>query len=274
MSDVNAAQDAPDIPIEPANEYETKARRLGWVPKEEFRGDPDKWRPADEFLERGERILPLVLKDNDRLHARLTEVEGALKETKEAAKELLTFTSKSEERAYNRAKAEIEARIEAAASTADPNAVRQGMRELDALNADHRKVEPKPAQQTQTVQIDPVIQDWIRKEEWFSKSPALNSYATEVFGEIERNAPGMSRSDMLAETKRRTMDKFPEKFGINPNRDQPAAVASPSGAVQRKSRAKTYDDLPADAKKACDKFVRTIPGYTREKYVKDYDWDN
>ena len=275
MSDTHAAEAAQETIVDAQpNEMETKARRLGWVPKDDFRGDPDRWRPADEFLERGERILPLVLKDNDRLHGRLSELETMLKETRESSKELLAFTSKAEERAYTRAKAEIEAKIEAAAATADPNAVRQGMRELDQLNADHVKPEPKKEADKPAVNIDPVIQDWIKKEEWFTKSPALNTYATEVFGEIEREKPGLTRSEMLAETKRRTMDKFPEKFGINPKRDEAAAVASPSGAVARKSKGKSYDDLPAEAKKACDKFVRTIPGYTRDKYVKDYDWDN
>ena len=79
---------------------------------------------------------------------------------------------------------------------------------------------------------------------------------------------------MLAETKKRTMNKFPEKFGINTRREEPASVSTPSGQVTtQRSRKKTYDDLPAEAKSACDKFVKTIPGYTRDKYVAAYDWD-
>lgn len=274
MSDVHAAE-APDVTKaapEP-NEAETKATRLGWVPKDEFKGDPDRWRPAEEFLERGERILPLVLKDNDRLHKRLGDVEAMLRETKEASKELLEFSTKSEQRAYERAKAEIQSKIEAAAATADPNAVRQGMRELDELNAEHVKPAPKKDESAPVV-ADPVIQDWMAKEEWFTKSAVLNTYATDVFGELERSAPGMSKSELLAETKKRTMEKFPEKFGINPKREEAAAVASPSGQTATVRRDKrTYDNLPADAKRACDKFVKTISGYTREQYCKDYDWD-
>lgn len=272
MSDVHAA-DAPDnAPI--VNESETKARRLGWVAKEEFKGDPDRWRPAEEFLERGETLLPLLKRDNERLHGRLTEVETLLKETREASRELLAFTSKSEERAYTRAKAEIQFKIEQAAATADPTAVRAGMQELDALNAEHVKPAPKREEVDRPkVAGDPVIQDWISKEEWFTKSPALNTYATEVFGEIERAHPGMSKAEMLIETKRRTMDKFPEKFGINPARNGASTVAEPGGAPRQRKSGKTYDDLPPEAKKACDKFVKTMPGYTREKYCKDYDWD-
>ena len=45
----------PNTP-EPAqfDEYEQRASAEGWVPKEEWTGDPAQWRPAKEFLDRGE----------------------------------------------------------------------------------------------------------------------------------------------------------------------------------------------------------------------------
>jgi len=30
-----------------------KATKMGWTEKSQFKGDPAKWRPADEFVERG-----------------------------------------------------------------------------------------------------------------------------------------------------------------------------------------------------------------------------
>src|SRR5580698_7384300 len=104
MSDVSGAEETPR-----PNESEVEARRLGWVGKDEFKGDPDKWRPADEFLDRGRRILPIVLKDNEKLQRRIGVLESKLNETAEATKELLAFTSKSEERAYKRAASDIQA---------------------------------------------------------------------------------------------------------------------------------------------------------------------
>lgn len=275
MSDTNLAQDttATEPPVN--TEPETKARRLGWVPKEEFKGDPDRWRPADEFLERGERILPILQRDNEKLHRRLSEVETLLKDTRDASKELLEFTSKSEQRAYERARQEIEARIEAAAASADTAAVREGVRNLDALNKQHETAPPvKKDAAKKEVNIDPIIQDWIEKEEWFNRDRTLNAFATDTYGDLERSKPGVSRAELLAETKRKTVEKFPEKFGINPARDNAAAVASPNGSAVSRKRGKGYDDLPADAKSACDKFVRTIPGYTKEQYVAAYDWES
>ena len=34
------------VSTEPS-ESEVKAKRLGWVPQEDFKGDPDKWRDAE-----------------------------------------------------------------------------------------------------------------------------------------------------------------------------------------------------------------------------------
>jgi len=268
MSDVQAVeQDAP--PQE--NEAAVKARRLGWLPKEEFKGDVEHWRSAEDFLERGERLLPLLQRDNDKLHRRLTELEGTLRETREASKELLDFTSKSEERAYKKALAELQAKAEQAAANADPAMVRATLSEIEDLNKSHVKPEAKPQN---GVKIDPDIQSWIERESWFNKDRSLNAYATDTYGDLERNKPGMSTAEKLAETKRLTMEKFPEKFGINPSRSAPAAVGSPTGAVATRKKGHTYEDLPAEAKKACDKFVKTIPGYKREDYLKDYEWDD
>ena len=275
MSDVNTAADVTETTPPPENETETKARRLGWVSKDEFKGDPEHHRSAAEFLERGERLLPLLQRDNDKLHRKISEMEGLLRETRESSKELLEFTSKSEERAYERAKREIQAKIEQAAANADPASVRTEIANLDALNEQHRKPPQKTEAKQTAPQVDPEIQDWISKESWFNpKNPTLYSFATETYGELERSKPGVSIAERLAETKRLTTEKFPEKFGINPKRDAAASVGTPSGNTQAKRNAKSYENLPEEAKRACDKFVKTIPGYTKEKYCKDYDWDN
>ncbi len=186
----------------------------------------------------------------------------------------MEFTNKTEQRAYERAKSEIMSRVEQGAANADPNMVRAGMQELDALNKEHAPAKKREEPKQQAQGIDPSIQDWIDKEKWFLRDNTLKVYATDVYAQLEREKPGMEITDILAETKRRTMDKFPEKFGVNPARESAAAVGTPSGAEGRRKSGKSYADLPAEAKHACDKFVRTIPGYTKEKYVADYDWES
>ena len=279
MSDVHTADNVNDAP-QVDHAIEAEARDYGWAPKENFKGPVEKWRPADEYIDwakqsgrlpRGEfervvKDLPVIKRENEALKTQLAEVKSTLNEYVE-------FSTKAEERAFKRAKGEIEAEITAAAQNADPEAARAAMAKLEALGTEL----PKPVAKVDTkasVAVDPVIQDWISKEDWFNKSPVLNTYATDVFGDLERNKPGMSKAEMLAETKRLTVEKFPEKFGINPAREAAASVGTPRGEAPKRKIGKSYDDLPSDAKKACDKFVKQIPGYTREKYVQDYDWNS
>ena len=56
--------------------YEEQAREQGWRPKEEFDGDESKWRPAKEFVERGE------------LFGKIDSLGKELKDTKKALKML------------------------------------------------------------------------------------------------------------------------------------------------------------------------------------------
>ena len=48
-------------------EVETRALAMGWQPKEQFKGDPSKWRPAEEYVQRGEELLPIVQASERRL---------------------------------------------------------------------------------------------------------------------------------------------------------------------------------------------------------------
>lgn len=274
MDTENTSQEVKDGPRE--SEAEVEARRLGWVPKEEFKGDPDKHRSAEEFLERGKTILPILQRDNKRLHDTVSRFEKELKETREAAAGVEELVRKQAEREHKKALRDLERRLDAAIETADVTQARQIRAEITELQTGEPapKREPKPVGEADKPAVDPEIQSWIDENDWFNKSAALRSYMSEEFGELEKRNPGASKAEILAEAKRRTVDKFPEKFGVNTKREIAPSVAAPSGDAPRtRKTGRTYDDLPAEAKKACDKFVKTIPNYTREKYCAAYDWD-
>ena len=53
------------------DEFEVKARQMGWVPKEDWRGDPDDWTPAKRFVQTGEMIQA-----NRALHQKVQYMEN------------------------------------------------------------------------------------------------------------------------------------------------------------------------------------------------------
>lgn len=268
---------APESGAENAD-TESRAKRMGWTPKEKFKGDPDRWISAEDFVARGENELPILRERNRTLDRRLENTErelSGLKTTMGEQTAVLTefrdFARKGEERAFTRAKAELEAQHRRQVAAADVDGADATRRELVELET--TKPAAKPADplkdKTTTPQVHPEVLEFVEREPWFNADDEMRALAIAKHGKLFAQNPRMSMTENLAEVKREVMRRFPEKFE-NPARRQAAAVSEPSTTGPRKSNGKTYADLPAEAKAACDKFVRTIPNYKREEYVKTY----
>lgn len=283
MSDVAGAA-APVGTDNAAGDAEGRARRMGWRPKEEFRGDPVRWTDAESFIARGEAELP-VLRERYRalddrfarmetdLKSRLDESASKHQETQVALKEFREFSYKAEERAYLRAKVELEAKMALAVETADQNQYRVTKAQLDTL--EQNKPSPAPAAAAQAAQAqqappqDPVIKAWIAENEWFSRDQPMNAYAIAMHGALLKEKPGMTTAENLAEVKREITERFPEKFA-NKKRDAAQAVATSAAPADKKKAGKTVSDLPAEARAALAKFKKQMPDYKDEEYLKTY----
>lgn len=261
--------------------FEERARRMGWRPKDEYGGDKSRWVDARTFIERGETELPILRERFRKQDTRLANTERELSETKnklgEATQvlvELRDMSRVAEERGYARASADLrdrEMKAVAEADTATFAAIQQERQQLEQTRPKAKAAEPvapPPPAPAAPPQLDPAIQHWIGENPWFNSDRVLNNYALSEDAEVERENPGWPITDKLAEVKRRVMARFPEKFG-NPRRDAAPAVAVSTAAPVR-SKGKTVRDLPADAKKALERFKKTIPGYTDEQYLKMY----
>lgn len=239
---------------------EERARRMGWRPQDEFKGDADKWRPAQEFLDRGMNELP-VLRD------RYKNLEKKFDDTQKTVAEFVEFARKGEERAYERARKELLEKREAAVAMADTETFKKTEAELAEL-------EPPPSPKVNVIPAEAAeISSWIEENPWFNADPTMNAMAKTIEAGLFKDKPNMTIADRLQEVKRRVKGAFPEKFE-NERRTSAPAVSEGSGAPPRRGSGKTYENLPPDAKKACDKFVKTIPGFTREEYCKTYDWSD
>jgi hypothetical protein len=70
------------------------------------------------------------------------------------------------------------------------------------------------------------------------------------------------------------MEEFPSKFGTKKKvTSNGSPVESGSGRQSRQSpSSKSYENLPPEAKAACDRFVKQKL-MTKEQYVSEYDWN-
>lgn len=284
---------------------EERARRIGWSPKDEFRGDPEKWMPAKEYVDRGEQILPIMVERNRRLDDRLsksernekalrdqvTEISGKLDEAVTTFREFRTATSNVEQRAYDRAKAELEAEQRQAVIDADPAKYDKAKQQLDDLEKtapkpppteqrrepdrreeERREPERRVEARNDQVEISETAKIWVEGNPWFLSDKKAGRLATVLHG--TNLADGMSEADSLADVRTQMETVRPDLFE-NPRRRAPASVESPSGNPPRRraNGGRTFDDLPADAKSAYQRFHKQDPKFTKEDYLRDYMWE-
>jgi len=242
---------------------EERAQAMGWVPKDRFKGPPEQFVEAETYVRKAETVMPLIRRENQRLETALKDSQKEVAKLQKAVEGAIQHISKAEQRAYERAEKEIQARIDTAAEAGDVQAVRDATEELVGLTKD-AKSEAKP--EATTDDAADARQAFIDANPWYSTDRVMRAFANDLAAELQ--ASGLTDpAKQLAEVAKQVKAEFPEKFE-NPNRRQAAAV---EGAGTARGRAaKSYADLPAEAKQMCDEFCRDIKGFTREKYVREY----
>lgn len=259
--------DAPETIIEdvdastPEPTIEDSAREMGWRPKEEFKGDPEKWVEAETFVKRGEEILPILKANSKKLEAANAALKAEMAETKKAVAEFKQYHSQTEKRAYERAMKDLEARQAQAVEDNDLKAVREITREITDLSKDVRTddsgdpyASPDHAK---------TVEAWKTENTWFGADVVLTGAANAIASELE--AKGVRGADQLAEVSKRIKVEFPHKFE-NERRRAPATV---EGASPPRKAGKGWSDLPPEAKAFGERMAKQGL-ITKEAYARDY----
>lgn len=224
---------------------EARARAMGWTPKDEFKGDPAKWRDANEFVERGEREVPLLRAQNKRLEAKIGELSTTVKEFAE-------HLSKTEQRAYDRAIADLKEQRKAALAAGDGDAFEAVDEKIDQIK---REAAAKAAKQATTKSDDgpdPVYAEWEARNAWL-KDAELSDYAEFAAQKLRAGGEKATGAEFLDMVAAKVKAQFPAKF-TNPRRESAQAVEG--AAPARRSGGKTYADMPAEARAACDRMAK------------------
>lgn len=263
-----------------------EAESQGWVPKDRFKGNESEWVDADVFVKRGREILPIVRKHNEELKRDLAQTKEQLREFRAAAEEFKKFQKDSFDRKVAEYETEIsELKTSRAQAISDGDGIK--VNQLDeALDATKEKIaEAKQAAievQKQTVNaatpvtIDPVLQSWLDNNKWFGVDKRLTGIVNGIGDSLRLEFPLLTGKDFLDKLDEVLSEEFPNKFGKSKrpnNAGNMNPVESGSGRQSRVgSGSKTYDNLPSEAKAACDRFVKQKL-MTREQYVKEYSWE-
>src|SRR6266851_3252569 len=263
-----AAEGAEVQEQEGAETVEDRARRMGWVPKEEFKGNPSRWSDASTWVERTENEMPVLRGTLGRLEKQNRDLRGKLDETSRTVGELRDFYARSETRSYERAKRELQTQFNEKVGAADIAGAEAVRREIEELPKPPKAAE-KPAETKQ--QIDPAVPAWVNATEqaWYRDDANMQAEAQALHSALLSTEPGLTIGQNLAKVRQKMAALYPEKL-TNARRDSPAAVLEPHGGGPKRTNGRTFDDLPADAKAAYERFARTIKGYKKEEYLANY----
>lgn len=250
---------------EVSQEVVDRARGMGWIPKDEFRGDPERWRPADEYVQRGDEMLPIMKAQMAKYEAKISALQGTVDGQRENTEKLLKMSEKMEEKAYDKARNDLVKKQSLAIKEGDSDT-------WEALENEKFNLEkPQPvAEVTPKQQVSPELQAWQDKNEWYTTDEDMTAVANAHLQALRTQNPGMPFQTLLTNIEGRVKAAFPHKFE-NPARDIPAAVDSSSTAPPAESTGKkTYSGLPADAKEQCRIGIEQGLFKTKEDYVKSY----
>jgi len=127
--------------------------------------------------------------------------------------------------------------------------------------------------ETPTTVIEPGLQSWLDKNTWFGEDKRMTSIVNGIGESLRLEFPSLKGQPFLDKLDEVLAEEFPNKFG-GKKQSPTSRVESGSGRQSRSGgNAQSYDNLPAEAKAACDRFVKQKL-MTREQYIADFDWSN
>jgi hypothetical protein len=211
----------------------------------------------------------------------LNEAKKAAEEARQAAREFREFQKDQ----FERKAKDLESQLEQL-KVAKRDAITQGdgdrvlaiedaMDELKDQRLEAKeelKAAEEKAKEVPQVTADPFLNEWMDKNDWFGKDSRMTGVANGLGIEIRKENPSLTGKAFLDKLDQELTETFPDKFGKkrtpNPMEGSPNGTARPSVNSGKKS----YNTLPAEAKAACDRFVKQGL-MTKEQYVAEYSWE-
>jgi len=232
--------------------YADLAKEMGWVPKDQFNGNPDDWKSPEDFIRAGRDIQRETSRELKSVRSQLdtiakTSASIVEQQVRERVDELTAKYSKAVEDGDATEAFKLASDIQALKTQGSSPATRQASPEAQAFAE--------------------------RNASWFNKPG--HEYATARAVEITNMLAGQGYTDhgtQLRIAEQRLRQEMPELFGGKPmNGKPPAGVNQPSSRTSGASnRQKGFSDLPPEAQKiAADMADRGVIK-SKDDYAKNY----
>lgn len=279
------------------------ARDMGWTPQEQFKGDPEKWVDADEFVRRGEHLMPILRKTNQRLKGELAErdsridtLQSRLDNVQGTLDRLDTHYSEANKRAAQQAINGLKDQLKQAREDDDTDKEVELLEQIGLAQGEVRRLteeegkkktedeeeKNKKPDKDEGVAVDPDLKAWEKEnKDWFGvdkkRTRQFHRIAEDLREELNDSGEDdkFSPAEFLEECQR-LWDQEHGEGGERPSKTDSSSRSSrgnPTGGV------KGWNQLPKEAKAACladadylvgeDKRFKTLEDWQKE-YTRIY----
>lgn len=248
-------------------DIEQEARTMGWIEQDKFKGDPSAWVSAEEFVERGRKVMPILRHNNERLMTELeqrklaeTALRTEISSLRETISDLTKFQAEEVKRQVAAEKSRLLVDLKAAKAAGDTDLeidLQEELADVKAREKEIGKAKPEkeastPPQQAET----PEFREWAAVNPWFGKDNRKTALAIGIAQELRQTTTleGKAFFDKVSEE----MDQY---LSPRPAHSKVEGSATPSGSSSPKG--KTFSDLPPDAKQVCEAQAKKFVGQGR-----------
>lgn len=246
-------EEAQVVETNEVDSYEEIAKEQGWKPKDEFQGDPNKWRPAKEYVDRGE------------LFSKIDSLGRELKETKKALTMLQEHHSKVRETDYKKALTELKTLQKKHLEEGNSDGYLETTELLNDIKAEQktREVVSQYTQQQPPQQEHPTFINWLKENNWYQKNEEMRQFADAVGTGYAKLYPNIDPEDVLKYVTTQVKQRYKDSF-VNPNRNKPGLVGTSDTVGEIKSTFQLTDE----EKKVMNTFIRQGI-MTKDEYIKE-----
>lgn len=251
MSEENINQETVSENTPELSPVQQEALESGWVPKEEYNGDPEKWVDAAEFLRRGELFKKIEAQSRD------------LKDMRKALVEMKKLHADVQKVEYQRALDTLRAQKKAALEEGDADAVLAADDRIDEIKDAQRQLAQvqQEVEQAPSGEQHPVFVEWQERNAWYTSNGTMRDFANRRGQELA--ASGSSPVQVLRQVEEEVKKKFSSYFQ-NPRQNRAPAV---EGSTSKSSHSSGYQLTPEE-RRIMQTFVRQNL-MTEAEYIRD-----
>ena len=252
--DVKAALEQSETKVEEDNEsspIEATAKEKGWVPKEEFKGDPETWVEAKEFVAR------------EPLYKALHQANRKIKKMEDTLDRFKEHYTKVEVAAKEKAIKELQAQLEVASEERDIKAALQIKDKIDTIQKETKE----------EVKENTEFNTWVEDNTWYNEDNTLKTAATGIGFGLQQEHPEWPVGKIYKEVTKIIKESFPDKFEEKRPTTKVGSTTKTTGSGDGK-RTLSYRQLPEEARQNYNRLVKSGKNptgiLTPEEFFKDY----